>query len=121
MMEVMQRLKRENMPEGVDKWQLPIIIGGERPAFLFLTSCRPNAEIPEHVHGNDTISRVVIGGSVMVANVELTHGDWFFVPKGVPYAYSAGPYGASLLHIYNGNDRDNDGYPGGNCLSLLSR
>ena len=57
----------------------------------------------------------------MVANVELTHGDWFFVPKGVPYAYSAEPYGASLLHIYNGKDRENDGYPGGNCLSLLSR
>ena len=117
MKEVMQKLKRKNMPEGIDKWQLPIIIGGERPAFLFLTSCRPNAEVPEHIHPDDTITRVVINGSVVISGVELTHGDWFFVPKGIPYSYCVGPYGAAILHIYNGNDGDNDCYPGGNRLA----
>jgi hypothetical protein len=109
--EATERLRRRDMPEGVDKWQLPLIIGGERPAFLFITTLRPNAVVPLHGHSNDTITRIVMTGSVKAEGVELTQGDWFYVPRNVPYSYAAGSYGATLLHVYNGNDGDNDGYP----------
>jgi hypothetical protein len=102
MREVQDRLRRRDMPEGVEKWQLPIIIGGQRPAFMFITVCHPSAIVPKHSHLDDTITRVIMSGSVFLGDKELTQGDWFFVPPKVPYSYSAGMFGAVILHIYNG-------------------
>lgn len=91
-------LRRERSPAGFEQWQLPVF--GEGPAFPFLTSASPGAVVPEHSHKRD-LFRIVISGSIIVNGVELKPGDWMYVPKGVPYSYSAAfNPGAISLHIY---------------------
>lgn len=91
-------LKREEMPQGVEQWQLPV--WGEGPAFAFISSTLPGAVVPEHSHKRD-LFRVVISGSIIVSGVELKPGDWMYVPKGVRYSYSAAfNPGAITFHIY---------------------
>ncbi|HYL08798.1 MAG TPA: cupin domain-containing protein [Candidatus Udaeobacter sp.] len=91
-------LMRENMAPGITSWQLPI--WGEGPSFYFITSTAPGAVVPEHAHKRD-LFRVVISGSMYVSGVELKAGDWMYVPKGVPYSYSAAfNPGVISLHSY---------------------
>jgi hypothetical protein len=122
MREVEELLLRPNMPEGVRKGQLPIIISAGRPSFLFITSVPPDTRVDRHMHPDDAITRVIMNGSITLEGVELTQGDWAYVPNTVPYSYTAGPYGATILHIYNcggGDDFAADeawkihGFPGG--------
>ena len=68
-----------------------------------------------------------MSGSVTIGSpdrkdVELTHGDWVYVPNTLPYSYTAGPLGATMFHMYNGGGGDDDatrtrwkihGFPGG--------
>lgn len=127
MREVEALLLRPNMPEGVQKGQLPIIISAGRPSFLFITSVPPHKHVEKHMHPDDAITRIIIGGSIVVDGVELTQGDWAYVPNTVPYSYTAGPYGATILHVYNCGGGDDDlnydtwkihGFPGGG-LSII--
>lgn len=122
MREVQESLRRLDMPEGIQKWQLPIVISEGRPSFLFITFSDPNVHVPNHMHPDDAITRVIMSGSVTVDGVELTQGDWVYVPNTIPYSYTAGPLGATMLHIYNCGGGDDDiryqrwkihGFPGG--------
>ena len=92
------RLKREATPDGFEQWQLPVTLEG--PAFFFVTVAAPGAVLPEHAHARD-LFRIVISGSIYVNGHELKPGDWMFVPKGIPYSYSA-PFnpGAITYHCY---------------------
>lgn len=91
-------LRRENMPEGFQSWQLPLWQDG--PAFYFITAAAPGAVVPEHAHKRD-LFRMVISGSMTVGGVELKPGDWMYVPKGVRYTYtSAFHCGVISFHSY---------------------
>ena len=81
--------------EGFEMWQLPITL---RHALLFLSVARPGAAMPEHGHAGRTVFRLVISGSIVYEDTELTAGDWMYVPKGHRYAFRAGPSGATLLY-----------------------
>jgi len=91
-------LKRNDMADGFDSWQLPV--WGEGPGFIFLTVAAPGAVLPEHSHKRD-LFRMVISGTMIVNGVELKPGDWMYVPKEVPYSYTAGfNPGVICFHIY---------------------
>jgi mannose-6-phosphate isomerase-like protein (cupin superfamily) len=94
-------LRRPRMPSGFEQWQLPVIVGGERPAFSFITVGEAQAELPEHVHRNDSLFRIVLAGSIFHEGVELTVGDWMIVPAGHSYSFAAGKYGCVVLHTYH--------------------
>lgn len=81
--------------EGFEMWQLPITL---RNALLFVSVAGPGATMPEHGHAERTVFRLVISGSIVHEDAELTVGDWMYVPKGHPYAFRAGPRGATLLY-----------------------
>ena len=79
-------LGRPEMPPGFHSWQLPFIMEG--PLFFFITVAEPGAVVPTHEHKRD-LFRMVVSGSLTTNGIELKPGDWMYVPKGVPYSYSA--------------------------------
>ena len=101
MREIEDSLRRPGMPEGIEKWQLPIIISEGRPSFLFVTVAAPDTHVGKHMHPDDVIVRIIMSGSITVDGVELSEGDWMYVPNTVPYSYTAGRLGAVMFHIYN--------------------
>ncbi|TWU43676.1 hypothetical protein Poly51_61980 [Rubripirellula tenax] len=98
-------LKREHMPDGFQQWQLPIILGSkDRPVMPFITVGEPKAVVPKHVHRNDCLLRIVLSGSLVHdSRVEMTTGDWIYMPAGVPYTFTVGDYGCVMMHLYNGS------------------
>jgi hypothetical protein len=92
-------LRRGGMPPGFEQWQLPV--WGTGPTFAFVSTASPGAVLPEHSHKRD-LFRMVVAGSMLVNGVELKPGDWMYVPKGVPYSYTAGfNPGVVCFHIYS--------------------
>ncbi len=105
MEDLTELLRRENMPEGVEKWMLPVTAGGmepKHPSFVFLIRVKPGAVVPKHVHKNDSLFRIVVSGSVIQNGIELTSGDWTYIPVGKSYSYTAGKSGVFLMHTYHG-------------------
>jgi len=102
---VMEKLRRTTLPDGFEQWQLPIVLGGSsgRPVMSFITVGYPNAKLPHHKHRNDCLFRIVLSGSIIYKGVELTTGDWMYVPIGHPYSFTVGKLGAVILHLYNGS------------------
>jgi mannose-6-phosphate isomerase-like protein (cupin superfamily) len=93
------RLRASLMPTGFEQHQLPIPLRGE-DILCFITTGRPNAEFPEHRHSKNDGLRVVISGSIRYEGVELTAGDWMYVPRGAAYSFVAGSSGCTLFHSY---------------------
>jgi mannose-6-phosphate isomerase-like protein (cupin superfamily) len=92
-------LRRPDLPPGILSWQLPFALENGS-VFMFLTVAQPGAVVPSHAHTRD-LFRIVVSGSIVTNGVELKSGDWMFVPRGVPYSYSAGLNpGAILYHCY---------------------
>ena len=89
-------LKRPDMPPGFQSWQLPFVLEN-CPVFFFLTVAEPGAVVPTHSHKRD-LFRVVLSGSITTNGIELKTGDWMFVPKGVPYSFSAGLNPGAIVH-----------------------
>lgn len=101
---VVERLRRDTLPNGFQQWQLPIILGGgDRPVMSFLTVGAPNTVLPVHRHKNDCLFRIVLSGSIMFGKVELSSGDWMYIPTGKSYSFAAGPFGCVVMHLYNGS------------------
>jgi hypothetical protein len=99
-----QELRRDTMPQGFDQWQLPIILGGgDRPVMSFITFGTPHAVVPEHRHRDDCLFRIVLAGSIFYKDIELTMGDWMYVPTGMSYSFKAGRIGCVIMHLYNGS------------------
>ncbi|HEV2036872.1 MAG TPA: cupin domain-containing protein [Candidatus Dormibacteraeota bacterium] len=92
-------LRREDMPPGIQSWQLPVVL--DESTLVFLTVAEPGAIVPTHVHKRD-LFRVVLSGSIFVnGDIELKTADWMYVPKGTPYSYHAAfNPGAVTLHFY---------------------
>lgn len=105
MQDLRDLLKREHMPDGFQQWQLPVILGSkDRPVMPFITVGEPKAVVPKHVHRNDCLLRIVLSGSLTHDNrVEMTTGDWIYMPAGVPYTFTVGDYGVVMMHQYNGS------------------
>jgi hypothetical protein len=100
-MAAQDELKGLNMPDGIDKWQLPVVVGGSRPVYFFITVGTPNAVVPAHVHDDDNIWRLIVSGSIIFRDVELKQGDWLYIPKGKGYTYTVGAMGCIILHTYH--------------------
>jgi len=91
-------LRREGLPPGFQQWQLPIKLSGE--TYFFLTVAEAGAVVPTHSHKRD-LFRIVVWGAIIFNGIELKVGDWMFVPKGVPYSFSASLNpGAIINHCY---------------------
>jgi hypothetical protein len=96
--DVRYELRRKGMPEGIEQWQLPIVLQG--PTLAFLTVSEPGAVVPTHKHKRN-LFRIVLSGSIITDGIELKTGDWMYVPKGVAYSYHAAfNPGAITLHLY---------------------
>ena len=103
MQPLIERLRRDTMPDGFTQWQLPIILGGgDRPVMSFITVGNSNAEVPPHRHRDDCLFRIVISGSLIYKDLELFPGDWMYIPTGQSYSFRAGMLGVVVMHVYNG-------------------
>jgi quercetin dioxygenase-like cupin family protein len=86
------------VPGGFTKVQLPVHLA--EPSQLFITVAAPNAEAPEHSHDEGDGFRFIASGSIVYRGMELTAGDWMFVPAGARYSFKAGPFGALICYCY---------------------
>lgn len=86
------------VPGGFTKWQLPVYL--ERASQLFITVAEPNVVVPEHTHDEGDGIRFVVSGSIEYNGVELTGGDWMFIPAGARYGFKVGEFGATMCYCY---------------------
>ena len=90
-------LKINNIPNGFDKWQLPLSLS---KAQLFISVGHPGTEVPTHSHDEGAGIRVIISGSIEYEGRELTAGDWMYIPKGAQYSFKVGRFGVGMFYCY---------------------
>ncbi len=79
---------------GIKKWQLPVDM---MPIRVLQTVFPPESVVDLHVHPMNTPDapggglRFVSRGRVFYNGNEYGPGDWFFVPNGIPYAFTTDP------------------------------
>ena len=86
----------QDLPKGFNKWQLPFYLDGGQ---FFITTAQPGAKVGEHSHDNDGV-RFIVSGSIFFDGIELVSGDWMYLPKGLPYSFETGPFGATMCYCY---------------------
>jgi len=86
-----------NVPHGFTKHQLPFVLQDSQ---LFITHAPAGAKVGEHSHDEGDGIRFIAQGSVTYNGVELTEGDWMYIPKGVPYNITIGDRGATMCYCY---------------------
>lgn len=86
----------KDLPQGFRKWQLPFHLDGGQ---FFITTAEPGAKVGEHAHEDDGV-RFIVSGSVFYDGIELTAGDWMYLPKGAKYSLEVGPLGAAMCYCY---------------------
>ena len=86
------------IPGGFRKWQLPVYL--DRASQLFISVGEPNAEVPEHSHDEGDGVRFIVSGSIVYGDVELSAGDWMFIPAGSRYSFRVGPLGVTMCYCY---------------------
>lgn len=96
--ELMRLLQVGNVPEGVLKWQLPVYLNA--PSQLFISTVGAETKVPEHFHRDGDGIRFLISGSIIYKNVELTAGDWMFIPAKASYSFEVGRFGATMCYCY---------------------
>jgi hypothetical protein len=94
----MDALQVTNVPSGFKKWQLPVSF--DKPTQLFISVGAPDIDVPEHSHDEGDGIRFIMGGSVLYNGVELTEGDWMFIPKGAKYSMRTGRIGVIVCYCY---------------------
>lgn len=95
---VLADLETKNVPSGFKKFQLPVYQDG--PTQLFLSIGSPDTNVPEHSHDEGDGFRYIASGSIIYRNVELTAGDWMFIPKGAKYGLKIGKLGATMFYCH---------------------
>lgn len=98
---VRKDLRRTPMPDGVQQWQLPVVLGAAGDVLWFISEYEPGAKVPSHSH-NHVVFRIVLQGSVKYRDVTLKAGDWMLVPPGQPYALQAGPLERCIIAYGHG-------------------
>lgn len=86
----------EGLPKGFRKWQLPFHVEAGQ---FFITTAAADASVGEHAHDDDGV-RFILSGSIFYDGIELTAGDWMYLPKGEKYGFKVGPLGASMCYCY---------------------
>ena len=94
----MEILRVTNVPDGFQKWQLPVYLN--KPSQLYLTAAAPGAHAPEHSHDEGDGVRFIVSGSIEYQGKELTAGDWMFIPAGQKYTFTTGRLGAVMCYCY---------------------
>jgi len=84
------------LPKGMTKWQLPFHLEGGQ---FFITTAQPGVEVGEHSHEEDGV-RFIISGSIVYDGIELSAGDWMFLPKDARYSFKVGTLGATMCYSY---------------------
>jgi len=98
-MAMLESLETETMPVGFVQCQLPILLPGTN-AMYFISRGESNAKFPKHRHDRDNGLRVIVDGSLIYDGVELSAGDWFYVPRGCSYEFTVGTRGCLVFHVY---------------------
>lgn len=101
---IMKKLARtelavKNIPDGFVKTRLPVFF--EKETTLYISSGAPGTKVPKHSHDEGDGIRFMISGSIHYGDMELSAGDWMFVPAGVPYEFEVGPMGATMCYCYS--------------------
>jgi redox-sensitive bicupin YhaK (pirin superfamily) len=91
-------LKVSNIPEGFQKWQLPVYL--DSPSQLFISTAAPGSTVPKHMHREGDGIRFIISGSIFYNGQELTAGDWMFIPAGHAYSFDVGKFGVTMCYCY---------------------
>jgi len=86
----------DSVPDGFTKWQLPFHL---KEGQFFITTAQPGASVGDHAH-DDVGVRFIMAGSIYYDGIELNAGDWMYIPKGNPYSFKVGPFGASMCYCY---------------------
>ncbi|HEY4912365.1 MAG TPA: cupin domain-containing protein [Candidatus Dormibacteraeota bacterium] len=86
---VTRDLKRSGLPDRVEQWLLPVIIGPSEGVLYFRSQLKAGAIVPTHSHKH-SVFRIVISGELKFGRKTLKAGDWMYVPAGVDYAIAAG-------------------------------
>jgi hypothetical protein len=94
----MDALQVSNIPSGFKKWQLPVYFNN--PTQLFISVGAPDTDVAEHSHDEGDGIRFIMGGSIIHDGVELTEGDWMFIPKGTRYSMKVGRIGVIACYCY---------------------
>jgi hypothetical protein len=89
-------LKTDNVPAGFVKWQLPVWLD---MSMMFISVAPPNVSVPEHSHDGPGL-RFIANGSIRYKDMELTAGDWMYIPAGTKYRFDVGPLGAHMFYCY---------------------
>ncbi len=84
------------LPKGMTKWQLPFYLDGGQ---FFMTTAEPGVKVGEHSHDDDGV-RFIISGSIIYDGIELSSGDWMFLPKGKRYSFKVGLLGVAMCYCY---------------------
>lgn len=95
---VADRLAVKNIPDGFTKEMLPLYFDG--PTTLYISSGAPHAVVPSHSHDEGPGIRIMISGSIHYKDMELTAGDWMYVPAGEKYEFTVGARGATMCYCY---------------------
>jgi hypothetical protein len=91
-------LKVDNIPDGFQKWQLPLSL--ERPSQMYISAGASFTNVAEHSHNEGDGIRFIMSGSIFYKGQELTTGDWMFIPAGEPYSFEVGPFGTLMCYCY---------------------
>ena len=86
-----------NVPKGFGKVQLPFVFPQSQ---FFISHAEANGKVGEHAHHGGDALRFIAAGSVTYNGVELTEGDWMYVPTGVSYSLGIGARGATMCYCY---------------------
>ncbi|HET7677843.1 MAG TPA: cupin domain-containing protein [Candidatus Limnocylindrales bacterium] len=88
-------------------------VEGERIT-LSVVELAPDSIVPEHRHPNEQLGIVLRGGlrfRVGDEERELSPGDTWTIPGGVPHEVHTGPDGAVLIDVFSPPRRDWDAAP----------
>ena len=96
---VTRSLKQKGLPDGVEQWLLPIVLGPDAEVLCFFSHLEPGAIVPTHTHEH-SVFRVVISGELKFGRKTLKQGDWMYVPAGVAYSIQAGPHGCCPCYMH---------------------
>lgn len=110
MLVLRKSLEVTNIPDGFQKYQLPVVLRCAEAAAatgtdadgvqFFVTMGQPNVKVGSHSHNEGAGLRFIAGGSIIYNKRELTAGDWMFIPKGAQYEFQVGPQGAIICYCY---------------------
>ncbi|RBP50754.1 cupin domain-containing protein [Arenicella xantha] len=88
----------DNVPKGFTKTLLPVYF--ESASTMYISSGAPYTKVPKHSHDEGAGIRFMISGSIHFGDVELTQGDWMYIPAGAGYEFEVGPQGATMCYCY---------------------